>query len=87
METGVITLINTKQYPFNNSSRTVALVFEQDKADYFVLTEVTGSDGNVGELLVCDKAENGFRIAFTGSAKHVDIRYTVLKEASDGNCV
>ena len=77
METGVVTLTNTKQYPFNDSARTVALVSEQKDADYFVLTEVAASDGAAGEVRVYDKAVNGFRIAFTGSAKSADIRYAV----------
>ena len=79
METGAVTLTNTKRYPFNNSAQTVALRFAQKDADYFVLTEVAAADGEAGDVRVYDKAVNGFRIAFTGSAKSAEIRYAVLE--------
>ena len=39
--------------------------------NYTVEAEVTTSDGNVGEIVISDKTLNGFKIAFTGSAKNV----------------
>ncbi len=79
METGVVTLTNTKQYPFNNSARTVALRSEQSDTDYFVLTQTIRSEGETGELRVYDKAVNGFRVAFSGSARSAEVRYLVIK--------
>ena len=79
METGVVTLINTKQYPFNNSAQTSCAPFEQSDTDYFVLTEVIRAEGETGEIRVYDKAVNGFRIAFDGSARCAEIRYLVIK--------
>ena len=78
METGVVTLTNTKQYPFNDSGNTVALAFEQDGTDYRIETEVISSEGETGNIRVYDKAVNGFRIAFTGSAKSAEIRFRLL---------
>jgi hypothetical protein len=78
METGVVTLENTKAYPFNDSARTVALGQEQGGTDYFVLTEAVGSQWEIGEVRVYDKAVNGFRMSFTGSARSAKVRYTVL---------
>ena len=78
METGVVTLQNTKRYPFNDSARTVALKSEQRGTDYFVLTEIAGHDGETGEVRVWDKAVNGFKIAFEGSGASADVRYAVI---------
>lgn len=82
METGVVTLTNTRQYPFNNSAQTVALRTEQCNTDYFVLTEIVGAEGEAGEIRVYDKAVNGFRIAFSGSARRAEIRYLVIEGGS-----
>ena len=78
METGVVTLINTKTYPFNDSIRTVALRRERKDADYFVLTEVLRAEGEAGEVRVTGKAVNGFQIAFDGPARLVEVKYLVL---------
>lgn len=87
METGVITLTNTKQYPFNDSAKTVALKSVLSDNKYFVWTETTGAEGDAGKVRIYDKAMNGFRIAFTGPAKSADIRYLVVgdSEADESN--
>ena len=77
METGTVKLKNTKQYPFNNSATTVALRAELCGTDYFVQTEVVSAAGEAGEVRVFDKAVNGFKIAFDGSAKSAEVRYFV----------
>ena len=77
METGTVKLKNTKQYPFNDSAMTVALRTELCGTDYFVQTEIISADGEVGEFCVFDKAVNGFKIAFDGSAKSAELRYFV----------
>ncbi len=79
METGVVMLTNSRQYPFNNSAQTVALRSEHSDMDYFVLTEVVRSEGEAGEIRVYDKAVNGFKIAFDGSARSAQISYLVIK--------
>jgi hypothetical protein len=76
-EIGTVTLTNTKQYPFNDSERTVALARDRGAPGYFVQTEIVKTDGEVGDILISGKAVNGFKLAFTGSAKNVDIRYLV----------
>ena len=77
METGIVTLKNTKLYPFNDSAETVALMKEQCGTEYFVLTEVVSAEGEAGEIRAYDKAVNGFKIAFTGSARSAEVRYFV----------
>ena len=42
-----------------------------------MITEVISADGEVGNVIVTDKQLNGFKIAFTGSAKNVTIKYYV----------
>ena len=80
-ERGRIVLVNTKQYPFNDSVTTVALKYECADRDYFVLTEVlnsAGDVGDVGDVVISGKAVNGFKIAYTGSAKQAEIAYCVM---------
>ena len=76
--TGSVTLINTKQYPFNDSLVTVALTSSLDSCDYDVLTAVTESAGEAGDVIVFGKAENGFKLAFNGSSSRVVVGYRVI---------
>jgi hypothetical protein len=69
-----ISLTNTQEYPFNNSEITVALLKERDTLNYRVLTEVVSSNGIVGDIVVYDKAKNGFKIKYTGSAASATIK-------------
>lgn len=78
IEYGTVVLTNTGTYPFNTSQVSVALSAAKENGDYLVLTEVTDFDGNVGEIEVTSKLTNGFKIAFTGSAKSATIKYTVI---------
>ena len=78
VQTGTKTLTNTKAFPFNNSKTTVALSPTKENTNYIVLPEVTAFQGNVGEIVISDKAVNGFAIAYTGSASSVTVKYTVL---------
>ncbi|MDR2502336.1 MAG: hypothetical protein LBC78_03700 [Oscillospiraceae bacterium] len=82
METGVITLTNSRDFPFNDSETAVALETEIPGGRYFVMKEILSADGDAGEVRAYNTAENGFLIAFSGSAKNVRIRYAVLAEAS-----
>jgi hypothetical protein len=74
---GTITLINTKQYPFNNSAQNVALSTPKDDQDYVIYTEVLSSTGEAGDIIITGKALNGFKIAFTGSAASAVIKYYI----------
>lgn len=69
-----ITLTNTKDFYFNNSVRTVALANMRSTKNYRVMTEIQGNPVNAGDIVVYDKQVNGFKIAFTGSAKSVTVR-------------
>ena len=77
-EVGTKTLTNTKSFPFNDSKSTVALTNTRENLNYIVvIVEVTGS-GNIGEVEVSDRLVNGFKLAFTGSAKSVTVKYAVI---------
>ena len=78
VETGTVTLTNSAKYPFNNSQKTVALAAQRNTPAYVVITEVKSFVGNVGEIVVSDILANGFKLAFTGSAKSVTVEYKIL---------
>lgn len=68
-----VTLTNTLDYPFNNSKKTIA-INPKDTLEYRVYVEIQGNIANVGDVIITDKQVNGFKIAYTGSAKSVKIR-------------
>lgn len=77
-ESGTVTLTNTLSYPFNNSIATVPLVAKRDTTNYTVEIDAdAGVIGNVGRFIITDKLLNGFKIAFTGGAASVTVKYTV----------
>ena len=77
-ETMTVTLTNTQEYPFNNSVKTVSLPQERNHVDYTVSAEVVEySGGFPGEILISAKLLNGFKVAFTGSAKSVTVKLYV----------
>ena len=77
-EEGQVTLTNSKSFPFNNSQKSVALVTEQENTKYTVTAELVSSNGCAGDLVVSDKQVNGFKLAFTGSAKSAVVKYIVI---------
>lgn len=78
VERGSVQLTNSASYPFNNSTKSVALATVQDVVDYSVTTEVIQATGNVGEIVATDKLANGFKLGYTGSAPSATIKYTVI---------
>lgn len=69
-----VTLTNTQAYPHNNSKKTVQLPVSRNNMDYTVECEVVSvTGGSVGDFEFSDKLLNGFKIAFTGSAKSVTV--------------
>ena len=68
-----VTLSNSLSYPFNNSKKTVS-IDTKDTLDYRVAVELIEDVPNVGEIIITDKQINGFKIAYTGSAKSVKVR-------------
>lgn len=70
---GIVKLKNNKMYPFNNSLITVLLPYPVLNTSYLVNTNVIYSDGETGDILISDRAKNGFKICFTGSACEADI--------------
>ncbi|SHI00180.1 hypothetical protein SAMN02745823_01889 [Sporobacter termitidis DSM 10068] len=79
---GTVTLTNTKQHPFNDSRQTIALASSLQNQDYTVITEVLDAAGDVGDVVVSDRAVNGFKLAFTGSAPRAVVRYHVMGGAA-----
>ena len=76
-ETGEITLTNSQKYPFNNSTKTVALKQRMDTTAYTVEADVLSSTGEVGRIVVSDKQLNGFKVSYTGSATSAKIKFFV----------
>lgn len=75
-ELQTVTLTNSLTPPFNttlDSPKTVALKTARKSLFYTVEAEVTAHDGLVGEIIISDKALNGFKIAYTGSGKSVTL--------------
>ena len=71
-------LTNTKEYPFNNSKKTVALKTPRGNLDYTVNVEAdTDGAGGIGEIKITDKQLNGFKIEYTGAAESVFVKCTV----------
>lgn len=77
-ETGTASLTNSLAFPFNNSKKSVALVNQQNDTDYVVYTEIQSATGNPGEIVISDKQVNGFKIAHTGGASAVTVKYYVI---------
>lgn len=73
-EEKTVTLNNSKDFYFNNSVQTVALSTMRSTTDYRVETEIQGKVDNVGDIVVFDKQMNGFKIAYTGSARSVTVK-------------
>ena len=71
------TLTNTKDFYFNNSVQTVAIASQRDTLDYRVDVEVQGDVVNVGDVVVFDKQQNGFKVKYTGSAPSVTVKLYV----------
>lgn len=77
-EVQTVDLTNTKEYPFNDSQKTVALVQKRNHLDYTVTAEVLESSGGcVGDIEITEKLVNGFKIAHTGSATKVKVKVYV----------
>ena len=74
-----VTLTNTKNYPFNNSKKTVPLGYLRNTKDYSVIVEVLSKDGTggVGDITVSDKQLNGFKIEYSGGASSVTVNCIV----------
>ncbi len=80
-EAGEVEFTSTAVFPytlFSRPSKTIALTQRRPNSDYVVLTEVESFVGNVGEIVVYDKLDNGFKLSYTGSASSVKIKYTVI---------
>lgn len=78
VEAGTVTLTNTSKYPFNNSSKTIALAKVRNTTNYLVECVIESYSGGLpGDIVVSGKAVNGFKLEFDGSADSVTIKYIV----------
>ncbi len=77
-EEGTKTLTNTKRFPFNDSKASVSLAKTQKNTRYVIIAEVSSVAGNIGDIVVSDKLTNGFKLAFTGGARSVTVKYYVI---------
>ena len=78
IENGRVVLKNTLEYPFNNSQTTLPL-YSRRNGNYIILTDIVSfTGGSVGEIESSARLNNGFKIAFTGSAKEATLKYTVI---------
>lgn len=76
-ESGTVTLTNTLAYPFNNSDKSVNIAAVRDTTEYTVDVDTGAGGAGIGRVVVYDKLKNGFKIAFTGGAASVTVKYTV----------
>ena len=76
-ETGTVTLVSNRYYPFNNSVKSVTIAPARDTTDYTVDVDTGEDNPRIGRVVVYDKLKNGFKIACTGSAASVTVKYTV----------
>lgn len=75
-ETHTVTLNNSGKFPFNStvdSPTTVALKKNRKNLYYTVETVVKKADGMTGDIHITDKALNGFKVSFDGSAASVTL--------------
>ena len=77
-EEGTKTLTNTKRFPFNDSKASVSLAKTQKNTKYVIIAEPSTVAGNIGDINASDRLTNGFKLAFTGSAKSVTVKYYVI---------
>jgi len=78
-EVQIITITNTQSYPFNNSLTTVSLIKTRDTLNYRVFVEVQSVTGGfLGDIVIKDKALNGFKIGYDGSATSVTLKTWVI---------
>lgn len=69
-----VTLTNSQEYPFNNSTKTVQLTMPRNSKNYTISPEIQNvTGGAVGQVDFSDKLLNGFKVAFTGSATSVTL--------------
>lgn len=77
VETQEVTLTNSDSWPRNGSQQTVGLTNTRASVNYSVEYEIESNTGNVGDIHITDKAVNGFKIAFDGSATSVTLKLTI----------
>lgn len=78
VEVGTVTLTNSSKYPFNSSRQTISLASTRKTTNYLVECIVTGYFGGLpGDVTVSEKALNGFKLEFDGSATSVTVKYIV----------
>ena len=84
IQEGVVTITNSDTNKYFRTSDPYVLVAltgytQIDTPNYSILTEiVSGDPGLIGNVIVYDKASNGFKIAYTGTAPTATIRWCLV---------
>ena len=69
---------NSYPYPFCNSEKAMALRTLRNTTNYTVDVDVVScAGGQLGDILVKDKALNGFKLLSDGSAKTITLRVKI----------
>lgn len=79
-ESHTVALENTATYPFNSTvdnPKTVALTKNRKNLYYTVEAIVKEANGPVGDIRITDKALNGFKVSYDGSATRVTIELRI----------
>ncbi len=76
-ESGTVSIVNNQPYPFCSGMATVALAIPRKNLNYVIDVEIESAAGNVQRVEVYDKALNGFKIRYDGSASSAAIKYFV----------
>lgn len=78
LRTGTVNLSNSLAFPFNDSKATVPVSPSMPDTTYAIIARIDSSAGNAGEIEVSDKLINGFKLAYTGSAKSAVVEYIAI---------
>ena len=77
-EIETVSLSNSLGYPFNNSQQSVALTKLRATTNYTVDAYILRhAGGPIGSIAVSDKALNGFKVGFDGSATDATIALVI----------
>ena len=77
-EVTTVSLTNSQNYPFNDSQQSVALGKLRATTNYTVEPSVLSHEGGpVGSIIISEKALNGFKVQFDGSATSASVALVI----------
>ena len=88
MDLTAVTLADIRRIESNNAFRTTEpfvlisnpgyTLFDAPEYDVQLSIEEASDFSRVGDLVVYEKAANGFKVKFTGNADNVKVRWTII---------